>query len=45
LAVLTAQSEWPSAARISLFAAAILAVLGLIATWDAFRRWLTTDFD
>ena len=44
-AVLAAQSEWASAVRILLFVAAIVAVLGLIATWDAYRRWLTTDFD
>jgi hypothetical protein len=27
------------------FVAAIFAVLGLVLTWDAYRRWLVTDFD
>jgi len=36
-----ASPEWP----IVLLVAAIFAVLGLILTWDAYRRWLATDFD
>jgi hypothetical protein len=26
-------------------AAVVFAVLGLVVTWDAYRRWLVTDFD
>jgi len=36
-----ASSEWP----IVLLLAAIFAVLGLVLTWDAYRRWLVADFD
>ena len=36
-----ASSEWP----IVLLVAAIFAVLGLILTWHAYRRWLVADFD
>jgi hypothetical protein len=36
----------PSVARmISLLVAAILALLGLVLTWHAYRRWLAADFD
>ena len=37
--------EKPSTAGVVLVVAAIFAVLGLIVTWDAYRRWLVTDFD
>jgi hypothetical protein len=37
--------EEPVAAWIVLVVAAIFAVLGLVLTWDAYRRWLVTDFD
>jgi len=37
--------EKPSTAAVVFVAAAIFAVLGLILTWDAYRRWLVTDFD
>jgi hypothetical protein len=36
-----ATSQWP----VVLVGAAISAVLGLMLTWHAYRRWLATDFD
>ena len=34
-----------AAQPVVLSVAAIFAILGLILTWDAYRRWLVTDFD
>ncbi len=40
--LLTSPGKLPSDA---FWMAGILALLGLLITWDAYRRWLVTDFD
>ena len=38
----SSRGGWPHGV---IWLAGIIAVLGLLITWDAYRRWLVTDFD
>jgi hypothetical protein len=44
-AVFAGQMDIVSKGAVVLLVAAIFAVLGLVLTWDGYRRWLVTDFD
>jgi hypothetical protein len=37
--------NWPFAEPVAFCIVAFSAVLGLVLAWDAYRRWLVTDFD